>query len=1007
MLEEHGKFDQPAFLRESSTIKKGIGGQNIREHLSLWQSHHISQDSQTIIGNRMPLPSSGHSQNLFTQSGEDDSSSVMTREDDIGDEIIPGIDAEDSIENILHAPTFLRQGDLVEYWTLDEPILAIFIKNVEGASLFYTDRGSWLVRRPNYTRFSVPEFIDRDTVKSLLPYIPSEESTDQWLDRLQPMKSSAPRDVGRRILELMHQFRSASDKIYRKYADKLDRAYDIMAPSLRTEGMRTISLQDVALKIFGRRDVSELSAPMLWALHRTLSNMQNVSTDWHTHRLNPVFEFMPKQNLMEMNELKQWMREFQEHAVDETTDVSKSSRRLTESQLNPIASFVEKARKIILASRQSRNISPTGAIGPFIDRVDLSKSRRQIWDVEILGSLNAKDQIILHYLDAWVTARYLNKNSLLRSLGPMLLRSMGLYEAYDLDESTGFTFLQELGLVSPWQDASLYQTSLGVPGHDTLHPMTALRNEAFQSYSVSELRDTMAPYRKDWGNSPVFCIDGPDTTERDDGVSLEGIEGNESEVWVHIHVANPSAFIDPRSTIARYAAKISESIYLPDIKHPMLDPKLSQELSLGANRPCLTFSARIDEKGNIVETEVSNGIVHNVSYITPERLEDELGLGHTSKKSTTTLLNVGDVRPQVRNEDINTSSCTARPITLEEICILRRLRAVAEATHHRRERDGAISPMSQDIAKNTIRPEIFFGQGLSNLAEPLSKQFRHFRGDPIISLVTNTNSGRDVLNMVADLMILAGEVCARWCVERRLPVPYRGIRLNPEPALDPARFKKENFDLAIPQHAEAAGNSLSRYVRLLGSVDCSASPLEHVALGLPAYVKATSPLRRYSDLLAHWQIEAAIRQEKHTELPLPRTDNQSYLPFSHRSIENESRQLMGRASQLNIIKNGSIQHWFTMAFFRAFYFEEAPLPKTFKLRINDLGSPVHFVKGSLLDWGKTVCLQDNASVTTGSGGYRLDDIWEVKIRKIVLYWKVIVMEPIRLISRPALKVGAV
>ena len=38
------------------------------------------------------------------------------------------------------------------------------------------------------------------------------------------------------------------------------------------------------------------------------------------------------------------------------------------------------------------------------------------------------------------------------------------------------------------------------------------------------------------------------------------------------------------------------------------------------------------------------------------------------------------------------------------------------------------------------------------------------------------------------------------------------------------------------------------------SVVSVADPQPHAALGLPAYVQFTSPIRRYSDLLAHYQV---------------------------------------------------------------------------------------------------------------------------------------------------------
>lgn len=43
--------------------------------------------------------------------------------------------------------------------------------------------------------------------------------------------------------------------------------------------------------------------------------------------------------------------------------------------------------------------------------------------------------------------------------------------------------------------------------------------------------------------------------------------------------------------------------------------------------------------------------------------------------------------------------------------------------------------------------------------------------------------------------------------------------------------------------------------RMTRSVCTTSGPLPHAGLGLPGYVQATSPIRRYTDLLAHWQLK--------------------------------------------------------------------------------------------------------------------------------------------------------
>ena len=46
--------------------------------------------------------------------------------------------------------------------------------------------------------------------------------------------------------------------------------------------------------------------------------------------------------------------------------------------------------------------------------------------------------------------------------------------------------------------------------------------------------------------------------------------------------------------------------------------------------------------------------------------------------------------------------------------------------------------------------------------------------------------------------------------------------------------------------------------RMMRSVTTCAQPQGHASLGLPAYVQFTSPIRRYTDLLAHWQLKVCF-----------------------------------------------------------------------------------------------------------------------------------------------------
>ncbi len=94
--------------------------------------------------------------------------------------------------------------------------------------------------------------------------------------------------------------------------------------------------------------------------------------------------------------------------------------------------------------------------------------------------------------------------------------------------------------------------------------------------------------------------------------------------------------------------------------------------------------------------------------------------------------------------------------------------------------------------------------------------------------------------LVTEAMLMAGEGAARYCRDRAIPIPY-ATQATPEPG-DNAQ------DLA----AMYARRRAFKPTRLVGAPD------PHAGLGLPLYTRATSPLRRYSDLLVHQQIRAAL-----------------------------------------------------------------------------------------------------------------------------------------------------
>jgi exoribonuclease-2 len=94
-------------------------------------------------------------------------------------------------------------------------------------------------------------------------------------------------------------------------------------------------------------------------------------------------------------------------------------------------------------------------------------------------------------------------------------------------------------------------------------------------------------------------------------------------------------------------------------------------------------------------------------------------------------------------------------------------------------------------------------------------------------------------DMVTDAMLMAGEAAARYALANGVAIPFA---VQPEPD-----------EIRAPQGMP----EMYAYRRLFKPSRASLEPGGHFGLGLDAYARATSPLRRYADLLVHQQLRAA------------------------------------------------------------------------------------------------------------------------------------------------------
>lgn len=571
------------------------------------------------------------------------------------------------------------------------------------------------------------------------------------------------------------------------------------------------------------------SLTMTFATHKYLMNNPARFIADLDYRTSQRFRVVPLSHMKDLETVEEWMR------------ITKTG---------PLDSFAEKARGIM--AQNAKRFQDSFADPPS------GQPAQHAWD--------ENDQLILRFMARALRSTRSNQGD------PYAVPQSAILKLLDPKSPTvGDGELHKaligLGVLAPWQDVLAIQPQLDLDLEPEHRSQRVKEREEMAQRGLEKIQqgaattriqgplgpedfyptDPLESVRHDFGDMKVYIIDDAGAHELDDGISIERIPSEPGRTWLHVHIADPASVIPPSHALAIEARKRQESIYFYTRTWPLFPRSLMHSpthgLSLGSKQAqgipdrVLTFSAKLDEHGSILDYKVRAGLVRNIKVVDYDVVDRVLGVQFERRYPFGRLASTG--------EQSETS------LTEDEMQNLRDLHAFAKVAIRERGKGDRFQIITEKCLVNGLQHSIPKDLPMRPTFEPFG-----FSGFPLMEYQVSRGDGSETGSrcVIAEAAKLASRLASRFALDngnipllRRHVPPF--VANTPE---DHQRLMDAKDPDGFVENWVAA-----KYISLNPSSVYTLLPKEHFGVGIPegeGYVRATSPLRRYLDLMTHWQL---------------------------------------------------------------------------------------------------------------------------------------------------------